>query len=70
MFKGKHAKRKLSKRPVIMLASMLLIFTIATIGTIAFLVAETNAVENSFTAGIVPNKVIEKINGIEKNKML
>ena len=69
MFKGKHAKHNLSKRPGLLLASLLLIFTVTTIGTVAFLVAEANTVENTFTAGTVPNQVVEKINGTEKNNV-
>ena len=69
MFKGKHAKHNLSKRPGLLLASLLLIFTVTTIGTVAFLVAEADTVDNTFTAGVVPNQVVEKINGTVKNNV-
>ena len=61
MYKGKHTKPGSIKKPAVLLASLLLIFLVTVGGTLAYLVAETGTLTNKFTAGTVPNEVVEEI---------
>lgn len=69
MYKGKHAKKSLSKKPGLLLASLLLILLVAAGSTIAYLADETGTVTNTFTLGTVPNEVIEDVDGTAKNNV-
>ena len=64
MYHGKHIRK--SKRPVALLASLVMLLAVAVVGTAAFLTTSKGPVTNTFTPAHVPNKVVEEFNGSEK----
>ena len=67
MYCGKHSGIKLkSKKPLILLAALLLIFTVTAGSTLAYLVASSDPVENVFTPGEMSGEIEEKFDGATK----
>lgn len=62
MYKGKRVKRGVSrKKPALLVASLALLLSVSVMGTLAFLVAKSGTVTNTFTLEKVPNEVVEDI---------
>ena len=67
MYHGKHIRK--SKRPVALLASLVMLLAVAVVGTAAFLTTSKGPVTNTFTPAHVPNKVVEDFNGSTKSNV-
>ena len=67
MYHGKHIRK--SKRPVALLASLVLAVGIVAAGTIAFLVTSDGPVVNTFTPTNVPPEIHEEFNGTVKSNV-
>ena len=67
MYHGKHIRK--SKRPVALLASLVMLLAVAVVGTAAFLTTSKGPVTNTFTPAHVPNKVEEKFDGNTKSEV-
>lgn len=62
MYKGKRVRRGVSrKKPALLVASLALLLSVSVMGTLAFLVAKSGTVTNTFTLDTVPIKVYEDI---------
>jgi len=60
MYKGKHLKPSSSrKKPVLLLTSLILLVTLSVAGTLAYLIATTSDVKNTFSVATVPIEVVE-----------
>lgn len=67
MYCGKHSGIKLkSKKSLILLAALLLIFTVTAGSTLAYLVTSSGPVENVFTPGQMSGKIEEHFDGAIK----
>jgi len=68
MYKGKHLKPSSSrKKPVLLLTSLILLVTLSVSGTLAYLIASTSSVKNTFSAATVPIQVNEVVTDGVKN---
>lgn len=72
MYQGKHVKqnkrKSRSKKPAVLLVSMILLVSVAVGGTLAWLTTNTGAVTNTFTPAEVSSYVQENFNnGVKKN---
>lgn len=64
MYNGKHSKaspRGRSRKPLITLVALVLILTVAVVGTVAWLKDSPESVVNEFTPGEVPITIVEKV---------
>ena len=69
MYKGTHLKRTKSKKKLILLVSLVMLLTVAVGGTLAYLTANTEPLENIFPTSEVPISVQESFNGTVKNNV-
>lgn len=65
----KRRRRKKSKKTGMLFLSMLLLAAVAVGGTLAYLIAKTDPVINTFTPSEVTTEVTEKFDGITKSKV-
>ena len=65
MYRGKHVKRRNTK-PGVLLASLVLLIALTVGTTVAFLIDDTNAVENTFQPAQVSCAIQETFDGNEK----
>ena len=67
MYKGKYSNRKKRRLAPWAALALALVLTLSVGGTIAYLITDTDPVENIFTPGNVACEVIEKFNGTAKS---
>lgn len=60
-------RRKHNRKPLLLLASLVLIFALATTGTLAWLVTNTGAVQNTMVPAEVPITIHESFDGTTKS---
>lgn len=74
MYQGKYhqkgrypqKRRKHNRKPLLLLASLVLIFALATTGTLAWLITNTGAVQNTMVPASVPITIHETFDGTTK----
>ena len=69
MYKGTHLKRTKSKKKLILLVSLVMLLIVAVGGSLAYLTANTEPLENIFPTSEVPISVQESFNGTVKNNV-
>lgn len=72
MYKGKRLKQEKNRRwqkSKAMLVSLLLIIGVTISGTLAYIVADSGPVNNTFTPSEVTTKVVETLNGTTKEEV-
>ena len=63
MYKGKHLKpSSFRKKPALLLTSLILVVTLSVAGTLAYLIATTSDVKNTFSIATVQISVQETVN--------
>lgn len=76
MYQGKYnqqhqqrrkRRRKQNNKPLLLLACLVLIFALATTGTLAWLITNTGAVQNTMVPASVPITINETVNGTTKS---
>lgn len=75
MYQGKYhqkgrypqKRRKHNRKPLLLLASLVLIFALATTGTLAWLITNTGAVQNTMVPAEVPITIHETFDGTTKS---
>ena len=67
MYQGKHMKK--TKKPVALLASLVMLLAVAVVGTAAFLTTNTQGVVNTFTPSSIPVEIHETFNGGTKSNV-
>ena len=70
MYRGTHANtNNSSRKPFVLLISLVLLVALAVGGTFAYLKANTDPVTNTFTPGSVPIEPVEDFNGTVKKSI-
>lgn len=72
MYNGSHAaprKGRNSKKPLLLLLSLVLVVALAVGGTLAWLTAKTDPVVNTFTAGTGGTNIVETVTPTEKTSV-
>ena len=68
MYNGKHTKNsKISKKTIVLLTALLLIFTVTAGSTLAYLVTKTNSVVNTFQPSVMQGSIEEEFNNVTKS---
>lgn len=73
MYNGSHAaprKGRNSKKPLLLLLSLVLVVALAVGGTLAWLTAQTDPVVNTFTAGTGGTNIEEEVTETEKKSVI
>jgi len=72
MYRGKHQRRysRRSNKSLTLLVSFVLILALSVSGTVAFLVARSNAVDNKFTPSQVTTSVVENLSENTKSNVV
>lgn len=69
MYRGKHRVHSKSKKKLILLVSLVMLLIVAVGGSLAYLTANTEPLENIFPTSEVPISVQESFNGTVKNNV-
>lgn len=68
MYHGKHVRiKQKNRKPFILLAALLLIFTVTAGSTLAYLITSSGPVENVFTPGQMGGNITENFDGTTKS---